>query len=322
MRNPESETLFDVYIAVDWSAKNSPSPAKPSKDAIWIGERDNINKIQKETYWRSRSDCVNYLYNLLKENVSKNKRTIIGYDFDFGFPAGFINSLKFTGNEAPWLKMWKKLNELIIDNELNQNNRFKVASYLNSLCKDPNNTQIGPLWGHPVKQKYDDLFYKSPSYPFRISNNVLLKKFRWTEQRESKAQPVWKLIGSASVGGQSLVGIPAVYKLRFDKVLQTYSKVWPFETGFNAIESEQDKPQILHVEIWPGILSSTLDKSLEIRDQAQVRATVNWLEQNDQLNTLRQLLETPDDLSKQAKKECVEEEGWVIGSGTRPQGLL
>ena len=35
------ERLFDTHVVVDWSARNAPSPAKPTKDAIfWAVVRD------------------------------------------------------------------------------------------------------------------------------------------------------------------------------------------------------------------------------------------------------------------------------------------
>lgn len=31
--------LFDVYLAVDWSARSQPSPPKPARDALWITKK-------------------------------------------------------------------------------------------------------------------------------------------------------------------------------------------------------------------------------------------------------------------------------------------
>ena len=84
--------LFDAYIAVDWSARSSPSPVKPSKDAIWIGEKDSINKTQRESYWRTRSEAIHYLTERLTKHAQLNRRVLIGYDFNLGFPAGFVDA--------------------------------------------------------------------------------------------------------------------------------------------------------------------------------------------------------------------------------------
>lgn len=306
-----AEMLFDKYIAVDWSARSVPSAAKLSHDAIWVGEKDK-NGLQKESYFRTRFECIEYLLSLLSSAIANNERIIIGYDLDFGFPAGFIDALDLRGKFPKWRLLWNKLSELIIDNPDNSNNRFEVAAYLNSLVSDSSN--YGPLWGCPVNTNLEHLSPKSPEYPYHTRTGHILRKFRWAEMRESKAQPVWKLIGSASVGGQTLVGIPAIHKLRFHPFLEKYSQIWPFETGFMA-PTTSDQPLILHIEIWPGIFSGTLDSSI-IKDQAQVRATVNWLHKNDMENGLLSSLGTPEGLSHKEQIDCITEEGWIIGMGT------
>ncbi|HTK03205.1 MAG TPA: hypothetical protein VL401_00355 [Alphaproteobacteria bacterium] len=307
--------LFDCYIAVDWSAKNVPSPAKPSKDALWVGEKDTLNNTQKESYFRTRFECLKYLRELLIENIKSNKRTIIGFDLDFGFPAGLVNSLNLKTDKPKWLQLWEKLNQMVSDDEFNTNNRFEVANKLNELCIE-NIANLGPLWGHPMNQKHSYLNPKSSVYPFKTKTGDLLRKLRWTEMRENKAQPVWKLIGSASVGGQTIIGIPAIYKLRFDPLIYKYSKIWPFETGFSSVVNPIGEPSVLFVEIWPGILNDKLDSKIPIRDQAQVKATVDWMAELDGKDELKNLLSIPKDLDVVAQKHCIEEEGWVLGMGS------
>jgi len=308
-------TLFDIYIAVDWSARNTPSPNKPSKDSIWVGEKHSKHNTQKETYFRTRSECIKYLETLLQNAIYHKKRVLVGYDFDFGFPAGFATSLSLQGNYPPWKLLWDYLTHIVHDNEQNNNNRFEVAAHLNSLCINDSYKEVGPLWGCPTNQSFQPLHPKSPLYPFKTKSGHVLRKSRWTELRESKTQPVWKLIGTASVGGQTLIGIPMLNKLRNTFELEPYSKIWPFETGFNPESRDVGTPFILHVEIWPGILSTRLDSLIEIRDQAQVRATVGWIAECDRNGTLSELLGLPQDLEIEQQKDCIDEEGWVLGSG-------
>lgn len=307
--------LFDYYIAVDWSARSKPSSRKPASDALWVGERSLEPGSQKETYFRTRFECVEYLLEVLRNNIIVGFRTFIGYDLDFGFPAGFASAHCLLDGDLPWQRNWTLLVEKIVDDTTNMNNRFEVASTLNALCMDYRQNEIGPLWGCLVGREYSHLQTKKPKFPFEARNGVLLRDKRWTEHRESKAQPVWKLIGSASVGGQTLLGIPAISKLRYHPNLRDFSQIWPFETGFTVPESSSKVPSILHVEIWPGLLNSTLDTSIAIRDKAQVRATVNWLLSHDQRDTLRGLFTPPSWLSREQIRDCVSEEGWVLGSG-------
>lgn len=308
--------LFDAYIAVDWSSRNVASPKKPSSDAIWIGEKlspkTTKKEKQRETYWPTRSECISYLKEKLKEHVAQKRRVFLGFDFAYGYPSGYANALGLKGPLKPWQKIWKELSILIEDDQKNNNNRFQVAAKLNA--KTGNR---GPLWGCPMNLKLKSLNPKSPKFPFKTRNRLVLNRFRLVDSLEPRIQPVWKLAYTASVGSQVLVGIPKVAQLRNDKNLSAFSKVWPFETGFTSHPTPPKGPFILHVEIWPGVISDRLDKSIPIRDKAQVRATVDWLSGLDDKGKLGQLFDTPMHLTKKQIKACVEEEGWIVGGGLK-----
>jgi len=308
--------VFDVYIAVDWSAKNTPSSKKPSADALWVAVRDNVNSNQQEYYFRTREECCEFIRNHLMFCKLNDLRVLIGYDFDFGFPSGLSQAM---GNvtQTPWIYHWEFLSKNISDASDNSNNRFEVAALMNDLVGNQNKN--GPFWGVPRKKELEWLQPKSPSYPFKAQNGVELVKKRWCEFKESKAQPVWKLLGTASVGGQTLVGISRLYELRFDEELKDISKIWPFETGFDAGVLTDRDAKIVHVEIWPGLLTRILDKSFDVRDQAQVKATVDWFAELDSQNSLPWLMTPPDWLSEKNIKDAATEEGWVIGAGLEGQ---
>src|SRR5215211_9417270 len=63
-------TLFDAYLAVDWSASAKKAPAKPSRDAIWVGERvvayGHTPVFEPELYFRTRQACLTHLRNRLR----------------------------------------------------------------------------------------------------------------------------------------------------------------------------------------------------------------------------------------------------------------
>jgi hypothetical protein len=307
-----SRSTFHRYIAVDWSAKSVPSSNKPSADAIWVGKKTCKDEETREFYFRTRFECEKFLANELCDAVDCGERVLIGYDFDFGFPTGFASSLGYVGN-LPWKFIWDKISNMIEDDTTNRNNRFEVAASINKEIAGSDTN--GPLWGCPAGQSYDGLFPKSPAYPFKSTNGILLGRRRVCEKRESQAQPVWKLIGSASVGGQSLVGIPVINRLRHVEKLVDLSRIWPFETGFDSKVLFDGSARVVHVEIWPGLLSSILDKSCVVRDQAQVRATVNWLFETDKAKRLAWLFTPPNWLTNLELTAAAMEEGWVIGAG-------
>src|SRR5688500_8443724 len=97
-----SRTLFDAYLFVDWSARDAPSPARESPDAVWVGECSAGGHEPVESYWRTRAACLAYLGERLIGHVAHGHRVLIGFDFPFGYPAGYVEALGLAGTAAPW----------------------------------------------------------------------------------------------------------------------------------------------------------------------------------------------------------------------------
>lgn len=312
--------LFDVYIVVDWSARTLPSPVRPTRDALWVGEKLAADVVDEnppqETYWRTRSACRSFLRERLAHHIQARHRVLLGFDFALGYPTGFAAALGLSKELPPWQVTWQEITRCITDDEQNKNNRFEVATAFNARCGRP---EPGPFWGCPTRNSTALLERTSPiaGYPYRVHKELAIERLRHTDRREPGVQAVWKLLGSGSVGGQSLVGIPTVQELRRDPSFARFSKIWPFETGFTHTSLTDKGPAILCAEMWPGIVASAFDLSMPIRDQAQVRAFTDWLQAMDNQGRLQELFALPEDLTTQAQRECIEEEGWILGSGTR-----
>lgn len=306
--------LFDVYIAVDWSSANSRSPARPTRNAVWVGEKIapgvTDTTVVGETYHRTRQACLVHVRDRLLHHASNGRRVFLGFDFAYGYPAGYAAALKLTSDSSPWRQIWKELAHLISDGEDNVNNRFEVAAELNARCGGPT---PGPLWGCPAGKEGPTLRSTSPGYTYMVEFGLTLERLRSVERRQSGAQETWKLFYTGSVGGQILVGIPAVCELRDDAEFTAFSRVWPFETGFTSAPTPEEGPFILHVEIFPSSVPDQLDSDVCIRDQAQVRAVVRWLSRLDAAGQLGALFTEPDGLTREALDACVREEGWIIG---------
>jgi hypothetical protein len=305
-------SLFDVYLAVDWSAKSSPTPPKPSPDAVWVGERMAEEESNCEFYAQTRTDCEDFLRTRLLAYRDAGKRVFLGFDFPYGYPAGYAAAIGLQGREPAWRATWNELKNLIEDDDDNVNNRFAVAAALNARCKGESE---GPFWG--CHQGIQEACLKSTgtSYPYLTRSGIVLNEKRETERRLSGVQPTWKLWGNGTVGSQALVGIPVVARLRDDPELKGVSRVWPFETGFGLDPVAPGKPFVLHAEIWPGVVNAMLDHRISIKDQRQVRAMVDWLAVLDATNTLPPLFGRPAGLSDDGMKQAIEEEGWIFGAG-------
>ncbi len=307
--------LFDVCIAVDWSARSVPGPARPTRDALWVAEHvaagADAEECSGETYWRTRQACLAHIRARLRHHVQQGQRILLSFDFCYGYPAGYAAALGLTDDAPPWRRIWNEITKLAQDSPTNGNNRFAVAAILNKRCAG---LIPGPLWGCPVESSAPFLPTKRPGFPYQARTGLVLEQFRQTERCGTGGQPVWKLYGSGSVGGQTLVGIPAVCRLRYDPEFAAISQVWPFETGFTPTPIPSQGPAILHAEIYPGLVAHRLDDTLPIRDQALVRALVRWLADLDTESRLSRLFMGPDHLPAPALAACVEEEGWILGA--------
>jgi hypothetical protein len=337
--------LFDAYFAVDWSAANGLRPKHPVKDAVWIGEQARANRTGEtsqrqtnniETYHRSREEGIEYLTSRLIHLVDAGQKVLVGFDFSFSFSAGLALALGLLergrqptgrkGGISPWQVIWAELARRITDSDSSSNNavnnRFAAAGELNTII---GGGKKGSFWGCPKEKSVPGLEHRSPGFPFQASRGAVLKRFRLTEVRLPGTQETWKLYGAGSVGGQTLTGIPYLYRLRRTSRLGNISRVWPFETGFTpdpvcaAGPSPRNGPSIVYAEVWPGVVRERTRALLDadpslIRDQAQVRSLCRWIAELDEQRRLSRLFDTPRGLNAAAVKVCIEEEGWALGA--------
>lgn len=310
--------LFDVYIAIDWSARSKRSPRKESPNSVWLGEYvvDNAGHTEtRDEYCQTRHECQKHLIERLKEHVAHGRRVFVGFDFAFGYPAGTAAAFGLDGGAAPWRALWETLAELIEDGPDNQNNRFQVAAALNARCGA---IATGPLWGCHKSHATDTLTpTRGFEYPYPIRPGISLAEKRITESGQTGAQPTWKLFGNGSVGGQTLLGIPVIHRLRHLPELSAFSRIVPFETGFTRLPTPERGPWIAYVEIYPGVLGRP-PQDTSIANRWQVRTYVECLAKHDDAGTLGALFDRPkrpDGREMEAAQidAILSEEGWILG---------
>jgi hypothetical protein len=317
-------TLFDAYVFVDWSASSTPTRLKPKKDTIWLGELVR-GSTPAERYHRTRSACVDDLVARLRVLTARERRVLVGFDFPYGYPRGLAAAAGQPVSEAAWMATWGLLAAKITDGANNGSNRWRVASDLNKALM-PVDSPVGPFWGCPVGAATATLHPNKQegrlTFPFLTRSGGRLSEWRHADARARTKNPsvqsTWKLFTSGSVGSQALVGIPRVAKLRHEATLAPFSKVWPFETGFVPAPSPATGPFVLHAEIWPVLFKKHVEALLAtdpklILDQAQVRALCAWAERTDTEGVLGAFFERPKGMSDPVVKDCVEEEGWILG---------
>ncbi|MEO0387276.1 MAG: precorrin-8X methylmutase, partial [Pseudomonadota bacterium] len=288
--------LFDTHVTLDWSSSTTPSPARPRKDAIWWGVarigRAGV-RVEPPRYVRTRAAAVAALKAFLTAELRAGRRVLLGADFPFGYPAGFAAHL--TGS-ASALAVWDWLRQAITDGADNANNRFEVAAEINARFDG-----VGPFWGRPAARHLPDL----PAQGRARWGSDHPPERRLVEQHQRSAQPVWKLYTTGSVGGQTLMGLPALAGLREHFAGQM--QVWPFETGL----ARPTTPLVL-AEIYPSLLKPDPEP---IKDAGQVRATSRAFAALDAAGGLAPLFDAVPDLSTAERKVVATEEAWILGVG-------
>ena len=267
-------TLFDGYVAVDWSANGKP---KRGPDSIWIAARGWGGTLAPENP-ATRAEAVVRIEALLADATAAGRRLLLGFDFPFGYPAGTARML--TGRDG-WDAVWARIAELVEDGPDNANNRFDAAAALNAPFAGD-----GPFWGNGLKRDIAGLPRRKPSG----WGEHLPPNRRHAESEVRRAQEVWKLVGAGSVGGQALTGIAALQGLR----RRTGAEIWPFET------LGEGRAHVL-AEIYPSLIEPA--PGPEVKDARQVRAVTAALQRLDETGALARHLAAPRELPPVVREE-------------------
>jgi molybdopterin molybdotransferase len=236
---------------------------------------------EKPRYIRNRLEAEAALAGLIETELNAGRRLMIGFDFPFGYPAGFAKAL--TGTACPFA-VWTWLEARISDSP-KSNNRFDVAGEVNRLFGGK-----GPFWGN-ARPKHDvaglprtKAGYHNP-FPDRRAVETLTKG----------SFTCWQLAGAGAVGSQALMGLPVLERLR--RQFPGKVAVWPFEPMAAPIGL---------VEVWPGLIEPAVKRAEAtggIRDAHQVRLLARALHRLP-MSDMRTILEID-----------APEEGWIMGQG-------
>jgi precorrin-8X/cobalt-precorrin-8 methylmutase len=285
--------MFDVVIVVDWSAANVP---RVGRDSIWLCRRDADGESLVNLPTRHAAKML--LGEWLAAAHQSGRQVLLGFDFPFGYPAGFAARLGL--GDPPWRAVWDEIAGLVKDDEDNRNNRFDVAEALNHRVSGGN----FPFWGRPAAPAREHLGVKH----HRRHDHDGLAERRLVDLHIPSAQPCWKLLGAGSVGGQALTGIPVARALRDDPRWRGETQVWPFETGLQPpVEAA-----IVIAEVYPS-LWSVIPGADETKDAAQVRTVARYLTERDCAGALGELFVGDPALTAAERRRVEREEAWTLG---------
>ena len=295
--------LFGAYVIVDYSAAEG---KKTGESSLWIGvmKRDVRFRLSYEAHNpATRAEGLALLRGLLADLKKRGDRVFLGLDFALAFPRGTAKKLALKGE--PWAGLWEFLAKNIVDKPDNSNNRFQVAAKMNRLMTD----EAYPFWGGPKSAAQKWL---STLKPETLGD---FPELRLTEEalRKSKAatpKSLWQMHGAGVAGGQAMLGIAAVRGLLAEA---GGGKVWPFETGFGAIDEEAlDGVSVLAAEIYSDLYAGTA-QGAEIKDATAVRLTAEAIADLDDKGQLGALFVAPKALKEAQVPVAEKEEGWILG---------
>ena len=296
--------LFNAYVIVDWSAASKPTTGS---DSIWVGvlKRDVRFRMAFESHNPPpRAAAETLIAGILDDRAKRSERTLLGVDFNLGFPRGLAAALKLPEETPPWLAVWNQLDRMVKDKADNTNNRFGVGSEINRrITGGP-----FPFWGVPPKDALTTLQPKKQ----RAHGPGDIPEFRHAELAAKGSSPVWKLYYQGSVGGQAILGIPMVRRLKLAR--GDAFKVWPFETGWKPLtEARLAGVDVLAAEVYPSLFDA---KPLpgEAKDLAQVRAVAEHLAKQDEAGKLGAMFGPAKDTAADVVVDAEREEGWILGA--------
>ena len=295
--------VFDAYIMVDWNAAAVPATGA---DSIWIASaerRDGALPPPSLDNPSTRRAASALLADRLSDLVARDRVTLVGFDFAFGYPAGLAHRLR--GDGTYWRGIWKEIAARVRDSDSNGNNRFEVAAALNERISGG----AFPFWGCPARAAGPLL---SPRKPAGFDDT--LPELRLCDSAAGGAHPVWKLAYPGCVGSQTLLGIAHLQALRHHPWLAEVARVWPFETGLRALERPADGDwRVLFAEIYPSIFDSRAIAH-EVKGARQVRAVIEQVGRLDAAGGLAALFAGPATLTAEQRRAIETEEAWILGA--------
>ena len=285
--------MFDAFVMVDWSAATVP---RTGRDSIWICWNDKGGERLENPPTRHAAKSI--LADWLAAAVQRRERVLIGFDFPFGYPAGFAARLGLSG--PPWRAVWDEIASLLHDSEENGNNRFNIAAEFNRRVSNG----CFPFWGRPPGF---DIPFLGPKH-HRAHESGGLAERRLVDLHIPSAQPCWKLLGTGSVGGQALTGIPVVRALRDDPRWIDRVRIWPFETGLQPPE----QGAVVVAEVYPSLWAVSPAEG-EPKDAAQVRSVARFFAESDRAGELAALFAGDPSLTPEQRFRVETEEAWTLG---------
>lgn len=267
----------DAVLMLDWSGGNDRG-ASPKKDAIWACVATD-GQAQDPVYLRNRQVAEDWIVETLTALRADRKTVLVGIDLCFAYPNGFATQL--IGSEDT-LALWDWFEARVTDSP-KANNRFDLAGEINAQFPG-----IGPFWFNGLGRDIPDLPRKGTA-----RHGHALPEKRAADMAIPGSFSPWQLAGAGAVGGQVIMGLPVLARLR--RRFADDLAVWPFEAP--------DKPIVLaetYFSLLPDLVTAD-PHPIKDASQVSIYARAFSAMAPAQLAKLMDIDATP--------------EGWVLGAG-------
>lgn len=271
---------FERYIGIDWSG------AAQVRDGIAVAQLcqtdERPESLSRDFGW-SRESVMDWL---VAELLPDKKRTFVGLDFCFGYPAG---AAKKVFDADRWSDLPFKMRDLIGKRTARQTSEHINAEKFNG---------FGPFRiGHAAR-----------NYDFYLRHGI--GRYRHTELFAPGALSAWDVLQGAQVALSTITGIAALATLIEARTRGSAAfSIYPFEDV-----SEDD-----HViaEVYPGLAPRNSYSPGHIGDALRV---TEWVRRAD---SERRLLNIPSWPNAPANIEAlIKEEGWIAGLTLTPASFI
>ena len=226
---------------------------------------------------------------------------LVGFDFAFGYPAGFASALGLALAKGAWKALHSYFAACVTDSPSNAHNRDVFADECNRKVGAP-----GPFWGCTAGAITPSLTQQRIGF-FQFPHHNL-EEWRETDliaRRQVTTQSVWKLNCGISVGGQTILGIK-----HLDDLARTVGgHRWPFE-GWTTPTG----PAILFAEIFPSLVRyPEWEHEYERRrDRTQAQSCLRRAAERDAAGMLKGDFAKPSGLDAATLARIEGEEGWIL----------
>jgi hypothetical protein len=273
---------FARVVAVDFSAASVPTRGVNS---IWVAVAELTGTI------RSRNCATRAeLATCLTRVVARPGRSLVAFDIALGWPAGMAASLGLVGR--PHDAVQDLLDEMVVDEPSNANNRFDVAATLNA------RSGSALFWGHPPGRTYA-LLGATTAVPRELAPRPFDARRTLERHVGGSIKSPMQLSGAGALGGQSLLG--QVFVRRWARHVGGVS-VWPFDppTG-----------RVVVGEYYFSLCDWRAERGL-ITDDRQARAAARYLRAELAAGRHPARASLLAGLSSPERQQARDEEGWLL----------